>query len=59
VRCVAGEIPGMIVDICLNSPIYGKHVAVDLLGSYGQIVLIGDGSANDCVSLEDGSADAY
>jgi len=49
----------MIVDICLNSPIYGKHVAVDLLGSYGQIVLIGDGSANDCVSLEDGSADAY
>jgi dTDP-4-dehydrorhamnose 3,5-epimerase len=59
VTCVTGAIRDVVVDIRPSSPTFGKHVAVDLVGGSGDIVLIGAGLGHAFVSLQDNSHVAY
>ena len=59
VTCVSGAIRDVIVDIRPPSPTFGKWVAVELSGTAGNAVLIGEGLGHGFVSLEDASTVAY
>ena len=59
VTCVSGLIKDVIVDIRPNSKTYGKWIEVELSGTSGNAVLIGDGLGHGFISLADVSTVAY
>jgi len=59
VTCVSGSIKDVIVDIRPNSKTFGKWIEVELSGTSGNAVLIGEGLGHGFVSLEDASTVAY
>jgi dTDP-4-dehydrorhamnose 3,5-epimerase len=59
VTCVSGLIKDVIVDIRPNSKTYGKWIEVELSGTSGNAVLIGEGLGHGFVSLADVSTVAY
>ena len=59
VTCVSGLIKDVIVDIRPTSKTYGKWIEVELSGTSGNAVLIGEGLGHGFVSLADVSTVAY
>ena len=59
VTCVSGSIKDVIVDIRPNSKTFGKWVEVELSGTSGKAVLIGEGLGHGFISLADVSTVAY
>ena len=59
VTCVSGLIKDVIVDIRPNSKTYGKWIEVELSGTSGNAVLIGEGLGHGFISLSDTSTVAY
>ena len=59
VTCVSGLIKDVIVDIRPNSKNFGKWIEVELSGTSGNAVLIGEGLGHGFISLADVSTVAY
>ena len=59
VTCVSGLIKDVIVDIRPNSKTFGKWIEVELSGTSGSAVLIGEGLGHGFVSLSEVSMVAY
>ena len=59
VTCVSGLIKDVIVDIRPNSKTYGKWIEVELSGTSGNAVMIGEGLGHGFISLADVSTVAY
>jgi dTDP-4-dehydrorhamnose 3,5-epimerase len=59
VTCVSGLIKDVIVDIRPNSKTFGKWIEVELGGTSGNAVLIGEGLGHGFISLADVSTVAY
>ena len=59
VTCVSGLMKDVIVDIRPNSKTYGKWIEVELSGTSGNTVLIGEGLGHGFVSLAEVSMVAY
>jgi dTDP-4-dehydrorhamnose 3,5-epimerase len=59
VTCVSGLIKDVIVDIRPNSKTFGKWIEVELSGTSGNAVLIGEGLGHGFISLADTSTVAY
>ena len=59
VTCVSGLIKDVIVDIRPNSKTFGKWIEVELSGTSGNAVFIGEGLGHGFVSLVDLSTVAY
>ena len=59
VTCVSGAIKDVIIDIRPNSKTYGKWIEVELSGTSGNAVLVGEGLGHGFVSLVDVSTVAY
>ena len=59
VTCVSGLIKDVIVDIRPNSKTYGQWIEVELSGTSGNAVLIGEGLGHGFISLSDVSTVAY
>ena len=59
VTCLLGSVVDFIVDIRINSPTFGKWIALELNGNNGLAVLIPSGLGHAFVSLEDDSCFAY
>jgi dTDP-4-dehydrorhamnose 3,5-epimerase len=59
VTCVSGLIKDVIVDIRPNSKTYGKWIEVELSGTSGNAVWIGEGLGHGFISLADESTVAY
>jgi len=59
VTCVSGLIKDVIVDIRPNSKTFGRWIEVELSGTSGNAVLIGEGLGHGFVSLADVSTVAY
>jgi dTDP-4-dehydrorhamnose 3,5-epimerase len=59
VTCVSGLIKDVIVDIRPNSKTYGKWIEVELSGTSGNAVLIGEGLGHGFACLADVSTVAY
>jgi dTDP-4-dehydrorhamnose 3,5-epimerase len=59
VTCVSGSIKDVIVDIRPNSKTYGKWIEIELSGTSGYAVFIGEGLGHGFVSLADLSTVAY
>jgi dTDP-4-dehydrorhamnose 3,5-epimerase len=59
VTCVSGLIKDVIVDIRPNSKTFGKWIEVEISGTSGNAVLIGEGLGHGFISLVDVSTVAY
>jgi len=59
VTCVSGLIKDVVVDIRPDSKTYGEWVAIELGGSLGKAVLIGEGLGHGFISLAEVSTVAY
>jgi dTDP-4-dehydrorhamnose 3,5-epimerase len=59
VTCISGSIKDVIVDIRPSSKTFGKWIEVQLSGTTGNAVLIGEGLGHGFVSLQDVSTFAY
>jgi dTDP-4-dehydrorhamnose 3,5-epimerase len=59
VTCVSGSIRDVIVDIRPGSPTYGKSIVIELSGTSGKAVLIGEGLGHGFVAMEDDTTVAY
>ena len=59
VTCVSGLINDLIVDIRPSSKTYGKWIEIELSGTTGNAVLIGEGLGHGFVSLADVSTVCY
>jgi dTDP-4-dehydrorhamnose 3,5-epimerase len=59
VTCVSGLIKDVIMDIRPNSKTFGKWIEVELSGTSGNAVLIGEGLGHGFVSLADVSTVVY
>lgn len=59
ITCVSGLIKDVIVDIRPSSKTYGKWIEVELNGTSGNAVLIGEGLGHGFVSLAEVSTVAY
>jgi dTDP-4-dehydrorhamnose 3,5-epimerase len=59
VTCVSGLIKDLIVDIRPSSKTYGKWIEVELSGTTGNAVLIGEGLGHGFISLAGVSTVAY
>lgn len=59
VTCVSGLIKDVIVDIRPSSKTFGKWIEVELSGTSGNAVLIGEGLGHGFISLADVSTVAY
>jgi len=59
VRCTAGAIWDVIVDLRPDSPTYLRHVAVELRAATGRALYIPRGFAHGFQTLEDGSEVFY
>ena len=59
VTCVSGLIKDVIVDIRPSSKTYGKWIEIELNGTSGNAVLLGEGLGHGFISLADVSTVAY
>jgi dTDP-4-dehydrorhamnose 3,5-epimerase len=59
VTCVSGLIKDVIVDIRPKSKTFGKWIEVELSGTSGNAILIGEGLGHGFVSMVDASIVAY
>ena len=59
VRCIAGSIWDVIVDIRLNSPTYGQYFGVELSSDNRTMLYIPEGFAHGFISLVDNSEILY
>ena len=59
ITCVSGSIKDVIVDIRPDSKSFGQWIEVELSGSSGKAVFIGEGLGHGFVALEDNTAVAY
>ena len=59
VTCVSGSIKDVIIDIRPKSKTFGKWIEVELSGTSGNAVLIGEGLGHGFISLADVSTVAY
>jgi dTDP-4-dehydrorhamnose 3,5-epimerase len=59
VTCVSGLIKDVIVDIRPSSKTYGKCIEVELSGTSGNAVLVGEGLGHGFISLADVSTVTY
>ena len=59
ITCVAGSIKDVIVDIRPDSHTFGKWIEVELSGSSGNAVFIGEDLGHGFLALEDNTAVAY
>ena len=59
IACVSGLIKDVIVDIRPNSKTYGKWIEVEVSGTSGNAVLIGEGLGHGFVSIAGVSTVAY
>jgi dTDP-4-dehydrorhamnose 3,5-epimerase len=59
VTCVSGSIKDVIVDIRPNSKTYGRWIEIELSGTSGNAVFIGEGLGHGFVSLAEVSTVAY
>jgi dTDP-4-dehydrorhamnose 3,5-epimerase len=59
VTCVSGLIKDVVVDIRPDSKTYGEWIAIELGGSLGKAVLIGEGLGHGFISLAEVSTVAY
>lgn len=59
VTCVSGLIKDVIVDIRPNSKTYGEWIEVELGGTSGNAVVLGEGLGHGFISLADVSTVAY
>ena len=59
IKCVAGSIQDVIVDIRPDSKTFGRWVDVELKGDSGRAVLISEGLGHGFLALEDNTAVAY
>jgi dTDP-4-dehydrorhamnose 3,5-epimerase len=59
VRCAAGRVLDVAVDIRRGSPAFGKHVAVELTAANGLQLLIPKGFLHGFVTLTDGAEVLY
>lgn len=59
VRCLAGAIIDVVVDVRHGSPTLGDHLAVELTGRNHQVIWVPPGFAHGTVALEDDSIVLY
>src|SRR5207244_6849217 len=59
VRCIAGAILDVVVDVRIGSPTLGDHVAVELRGRNYKIIWVPPGFAHATFTLEDDSIVLY
>ena len=59
VTCLSGRIKDVVVDIRVDSPSFGKSVTLELNGTSGQVLLIGEGLGHGFLSMEEDSLVAY
>lgn len=59
VRCAAGEILDVIVDLRIGSPTFGRHTAVRLTADEPTSVIIGEGIGHAFCALTDGATVSY
>ena len=59
ITCVSGLIKDVIVDIRPNSKTFGKWIEIELSGTSGNSILIGQGLGHGFVSLTEASIVAY
>src|SRR5438876_841821 len=59
VRCIAGAILDVVVDVRLGSPTLGDHVAVELRGRNYKIIWVPPGFAHATFALEEDSIVLY
>jgi dTDP-4-dehydrorhamnose 3,5-epimerase len=59
VRCIAGAILDVVVDVRHGSPTLGDHAAVELTGRNHQVIWVPPGYAHGTLALEDDSIVLY
>lgn len=59
VRCIAGSILDVVVDIRHGSPTFGQHVSSKLTASGGELIFVPKGFAHGFVTLESGCEVVY
>lgn len=59
VRCTAGEVLDVVVDLRVGSPTFGQHAAVPLSADAPTAVVIGEGLGHAFCALTDGAAVTY
>jgi len=59
VRCIAGRILDVVVDVRPGSPTIGDHTAVELTGDNHAVIWIPEGFAHGFMALEEGSTVLY
>ena len=59
VRCIAGAIVDVVVDVRHGSPTLGDHAAVELTGRNHQVIWVPPGFAHGTLALEDDSIVLY
>ncbi len=59
VRCIAGRVYDVVLDLRSDSPTYGQHIAVELSAANQHMLLIPPGCAHGFQALEDNSQLLY
>jgi dTDP-4-dehydrorhamnose 3,5-epimerase len=59
ITCVAGSLMDVIVDIRPNSPTFKKWISLEISGSNGHSILIGEGLGHAFIALEDQTTVTY
>jgi dTDP-4-dehydrorhamnose 3,5-epimerase len=59
ITCISGSIKDVIVDIRLNSPTFGKWVAIDLKADSGKAIFIAEGLGHGFLAMEENTCVSY